>query len=96
VLIVGVRFAVVTEVSIVANCTLVPDTLDVILLVLAKRPIAVNSDVASTVLARHRDGFVDGGKAVLLMNEGGILEALGAVVPIWAVEALVADTEDWL
>lgn len=30
------------------------------------------------------------------VNEVCILDAIGAVIPVWAVEALVADTEDGL
>jgi hypothetical protein len=30
------------------------------------------------------------------MDERSVLDALRTVVPVWAVQALVADTEDWL
>ncbi len=45
---------------------------------------------------RMADGVVERGKAVARMNARSHKEALGTVVPVWAVEALVADGVDLL
>lgn len=84
-----------TEVGIMADSTLVTVTLDVVALVLAERAITVDTAV-SLLASKHgvRNRIVDRHKAVTFVNERSTLEASTAVVPIWAVEALVADTEN--
>lgn len=98
VLVVGIGFAVGAEVSIVANSALVTHALDIAVLVLAERAIAVDTNVFRLirVASSSWDGLVMGSEFMLRMNELGVLNTFGAVVPIGAVEALVADTENWL
>lgn len=40
--------------------------------------------------------LVDGNKAVARVDEPGVLDTVGAIVPVWAVQALVANTIDEL
>lgn len=95
---VWIGFAIGAEVHIVANSALVTHALDVAMLVLTERAITVNTNVFRLVRVASSSwyGFVMGRKTVLRMNELGVLDTFRAVVPIRAVEALVADTEDWL
>lgn len=94
----GDCLAVGTEIRVMADCALVPNTLDVrlALLVLAERSIAVDAIVADDRGAGFWQGFVDGNEAMLRVDELGALDASGAVVPVRAVEALVADAVDEL
>jgi hypothetical protein len=96
VLVVWIRLAVVAEIRVVANGTLVADALDVVVLILAEWSVAVDAHMTGTVLTRHRNWIEDGSEAMKWVDEAGILDAFRAVIPIWAIEALVANTEDWL
>jgi hypothetical protein len=98
VLVGGVCLAIGTEIRIVADGALVADTLNVgsIILVLAQRAIAVDPAVAGSPGRAHREGIVNGDEAVMRVRRAGLLDALGAVVPVRAVQALVADTIDVL
>ena len=87
---------VAAEVGVMANGTLVPDTRNVLTLVLAKRSVAVDANVASESHVWLRDGVVDGGKTVSWMNMSSGLDTVGAKVPIGAVETLVTDSADCL
>jgi hypothetical protein len=96
VLVVRVSLAVAAEIRVVADGTLVASALDVVVLALAEWSIAVDADMARLAIAWSRDRLVQRCEAVAWVDERGVLDALGAVVPVWAVQALVADTEDWL
>jgi hypothetical protein len=86
--------AVATEVGIMANGTLVTDTGNVFALILAKWSVAVDANVTGMSHVWLRDGIVDGGKAVSWMNMSSTLDAIGAKVPIRAVETLVTYSVD--
>lgn len=98
VLVAWVRFAILAEVGVVAHSALEACTLNVreVLFVLTQRSIAV--DTVMTATARHRLGerLVDWDEAVTGVDNLGTLQALRAVVPVWAVQALVADAVDEL
>ena len=98
VLVAGVRLAVLAEVCVVAYSALVASTLDVgkVLLVLAKGPIAVDAVVTATAGKRLGKGFIDRHEAVTRVDDLSALQALRAVVPVGAIQALVADTIDEL
>jgi hypothetical protein len=98
VLVARVSLAVLAEVGVVTDGTLVADTFNVrqVLLVFAKRPVTVNTIVAVAAVHRLRQRLVDGNKAVAGMDELGVLHTLTAVIPIRAVQTLVADTVDEL
>jgi hypothetical protein len=65
-------------------------------LVLAQWAIAVDASVASEHGLGLRDRGVDGSEAVTGVLEGSVRDTGAAVVPVWAVEALVADAVDSL
>lgn len=98
VLVAGVGLAVLAEVGIVANSALVADAVNVrqILLVLAEGTVTVDTVVAVCAVQRLCQRLVDGNKAMTGVDELGVLETVRAVVPVWAVQALVADTVDEL
>ena len=96
VLVVWVGLAVGAEVLVVADGTLIAGALNVLGLVLAEWTVAEDADVTSLAVSWGRDWFVEGREAMTWVNEGGVLDALRAVVPVWAVQALVTGTEDWL
>lgn len=86
-----------TEVGIMADSTLVTVTLDVRALVLAKW--AITEDTLVILFASQhwvRKRIVNRDEAVALVDEWSAPEASAAVVPVWAVEALVTNTEDGL
>jgi hypothetical protein len=92
-----VRLAVLAEVGVMAHGALVANTLNVRgVLTVAKGTIAVDAVVAVTAIERLGERIIDGHEAVARMNVLGALDTIRAVVPIWAVEALVADTVDEL
>jgi hypothetical protein len=93
-LVVWICLALVTEVCVMADGTLITHALNVVVFVLAERSVAVDTNVTSTVWAGHRNGIEDWGEAVEWVDEAGILDAFGAVIPIWAVEALVTNAEN--
>ena len=92
----GECLAVGTEVSVVAHGALVSIASDVVSLVFAERTITTN------VLMRHRttngtgDVLVDRRKTVTGMDMAGALDTGIAVIPVGAVQALVANTIDVL
>jgi hypothetical protein len=93
VLVARMGLAVLAEIGVVTDGTLVADTLNVrqILLVFAKRPVTINAIV--TVGAAHwlSQRLIDWNKAVARVDELGVLDTLGAVVPIGTVQTLVAN-----
>jgi hypothetical protein len=93
---VGIRLAISAEVGIVADGALETDTLDVVMLVLAKRAVTVYADVAGREAARCWNGLIESHESMHRMHEFCVLDALRAVVPVGAVETLVADTKDCL
>jgi hypothetical protein len=88
--------AVATEVGVMANGTFVADTGNVLTLILTKRSVAVDANVASLSHMWFRDGIIDSGKAMSWMNMPSALDTVGTKVPIRAVETLVAYTVDCL
>lgn len=89
-------FTVATEVGVMTNGTLVPDTRNVLTFILAKRTVAVDANVASVSHVWLRDGIVDGGKTVSWMDMPSALDTVGTKIPIRAVETLVTYAEDCL
>jgi hypothetical protein len=85
-----------TEVGVVANSTLEAHTLDVgqIFLVFAERAITVNAVMSHGSVVGLRKRLVDGNEPVAGMDELGVLDALRAEIPVWAVETLVTNTVD--
>lgn len=96
VLVVWVCLTFSAEVGVVADGTLIANTLDVVVLVLAERTVAVDTYVAWLAHARYGKRLEEGREAMPWVDQGGVLDALRAVVPVRALEALVADAEDWL
>lgn len=89
-----------TEVGIVADSALISVSLDKGLhstTRIAERTIAIDAVVASLGSVGSRQNrkiverFVDGDKSVARVDEASVGVASRAKVPIWAVEALVAD-----
>jgi hypothetical protein len=74
VLAVWVGFTVGTEVGIVADGALVTHALDVVMLALAERTVAVNADVARRIAARSWDGLIESCKSMLRMHKLGVLD----------------------
>jgi len=94
-----------TKVGVVADGTLISVALNVCLgsaCTGTERTITVDAVVASLSSAVFRQcgriekSLVDWDKSVLRVNEARIDDACGAVIPIWAIEALVTDTIDVL
>lgn len=86
-----------TEIGVMAHSTLKAVTLDIRSLVLAEWPIAV--DASMGLLASHDwvgNSIVNRNEAVILVDIVRGLDAGIAVVPVWTVEAFVADTVDVL
>jgi hypothetical protein len=100
----GVGLAVRTEVDVVAHSTLVPGTVDVRRVALssrAERSITADAHVDS-LSGRTRSPharpkrLIDGREAVVRMRCFSVGNAFAAVVPVRAVETLVAHTSDEL
>jgi hypothetical protein len=92
----GMRLAVMAEVSVMADSTLVADALNVgnVLLVPTQGTVAVDTIVAVTTVKRLGQRLIDGHKAMARVDVLGAFNAVGAIVPVWAVQALVTDTID--
>lgn len=90
--------AVGTEVGVMAHGTLVSSAFDIryAVLVLAERTVTVDTIVAVAAAHRLRKGLVNGNESVSGVDELGALDALGAEVPVGAVQALVAHAVDEL
>jgi hypothetical protein len=86
------------EICVVANSALVSDALDVVLVGLAatQRSIAVDAEVANSDTTRLRNWLVEGREAMAWVDVVNVLVAVVAVVPIRAIQALVANAEDLL
>jgi len=86
------------EVGVVAYGTLEASAHDVRWdsLILAQWAITVDASMASEHRLGLRNRVVDGGEAVTSVLERGVCNTSGAVVPVWAVEALVANAVDGL
>jgi hypothetical protein len=93
-----VGFAVLAKVGIVAYSALVADALDIwyVLLVFAKRTVTVDAIVTVAAIQRFSQGLIDGYKAMAGVNMVSTLDTVWAIVPVWAVQALMADTIDEL
>lgn len=95
--------AIGTEVGVVADCALESVTLDGVVFSIsgvAEGSIAVNAVVASRFRSVRQgnvfERLVNGNESMTRVHEPGIWVASGAEVPVWAVEALVANTIDVL
>src|SRR5579862_1042225 len=91
-------FAIGTKVRIIAHGTLVPIPDDVrpSIFVLTERPIAIDTVVFPAESYGSFDRFVDGYEAVSWVYVASIRDALRAVIPVRAVEALVTNSIDRL
>jgi len=100
VLISGQSLAIGTEIGVVADSALVAVTLDpkaTLRLAGTQRAIATDAIVNGRArVMEHRNGFVDGCETVGGVDEMSRLNAFGAVVPVRAVEALVANSSEGL
>lgn len=88
-----------TEISVIADSTLEAVATDVQRLRHTQRTITVNTVMESVVCSRAcgiDNRIVDGDEAVAWVDELRVWNAGLAVVPVWAVEALMADTIDVL
>lgn len=94
--------AVCAEVKVMADRTLVANASDVggiVLVARAQGSIAANAHVhrlSTSVGMNIRERLIDGCKAVVGVDKGSVDNAFRAVIPIWAVQALVADTSNVL
>lgn len=88
------------EVSVVANNTLVTDTLDVSLtcLVLAERTVAVDASVVSYRDTTTRDSsrLIELSESVARVSKSSSFDAVVAIIKVWAGKALVTNTTDVL
>jgi len=92
----GPSLARSAEVGVMAHRALVAHTRDIGFAVVAQRAIAVDANVACSRWVSLADGRVDGSEAMTRVCAAGILDAIVAVIPIRAVQALVADAVDLL
>lgn len=94
--------AVCAEVKVMADSTLVANASDVggiVLVAGAQGSIAANAHVHSlstSVRVDISERLIDGRKAVVGVDKGSVDNAFRAVIPVWAVQALVADASDVL
>ena len=97
-LVCGSSLTVCAKVSIVADSALESITTDVILATLdsAQWTVAIDAKVSLRTWARESEGLVKRSETVAWMNLCGTEVASGAVVPIRAVQALVAYTNNCL
>lgn len=89
-------FAVGAEISVMADSTLVTITNDVGILICAEWAIAMDAIVTLGSCWRIGYGFVKWDEAVVGVVTSSILDAARAVIPIWAIQALVANSNDIL
>jgi len=101
--VVGVGFARLAEIGIVADSTLVPianNVGNVLAGGRAQRTIAANANMGrpaggAVVKASHKlERLIDWNEPVTNMRDRGVLHALVAVVPVGAVQALVTNASD--
>lgn len=97
-----VGLAVCAEVKVVADRTLIANASDVggiVLVAGAQGSIAANAHVhrlSTSVGMNISERLIDGRKAVVGVDKGSVDNAVGAVIPVWAVQAFVADASDVL
>ena len=60
------------------------------------RTVAINAVMARTTVGRLRKRLINRDEPMTRVNEAGVLDTLGAIVPVRAVEAFVANTIDEL
>lgn len=91
-------FAVSAEVGVGADCTLVSITTNVVLAALdsTQGTIAIDAEMCLWTWPICRQWLVQRDKTVTWMNLRGAEVASRAVIPVGAVQALVADTSDSL
>tara|TARA_R110002003_G_scaffold1005_3_gene21980 strand:- start:17553 stop:18035 length:483 start_codon:yes stop_codon:yes gene_type:complete len=85
---------ILTKVGVMADSTLVANTLNIrqVLLVFAKRTVAVDAVMTVDCAEWLGQRLINGHKSVARMDVLRTLDTVGAVVPVWAVQALVTDT----
>lgn len=84
--------AVGAEISVVADCALVAIANNIRILVHAKRSIAMYAIMALDARGWIGYGFVQWDEAMTKVVTSSILDTARAVIPIRAIQALVADT----
>lgn len=95
-------FAVCAEVKVMTDRTLVANASDVggiVLVAGAQGSIAANAHVhrlSTSVRMNISQRLIDGRKAMAGVDKGSVDNAFRAVIPVWAVQALVADASDVL
>lgn len=91
-------FAVCAEVSVVANSTLKSVATNIVLLALdsAKRAITIDTEVGLWTRTISGERLIERSEAVAWVYLCGAKAAGGAVVPVRAIQALVADANDGL
>jgi hypothetical protein len=97
----GAGLAIGTEISVVADSTLVADATDVgwvRFVCCAQGAITADANVNRGRRADRntRKLLVDGHEAVVRVSEAGVQNAEGAVVPVWAIQTLVANASNVL
>ena len=90
------RLAVGAKVSVMTDSTLVAITNDVGILVCTEWAIAMDAIMALGSSWRVGYGFVEWDEAVIGVVTSSILDAARAVIPIWAIQALVANSNNIL
>jgi len=98
VLVDGASLAIGTKVGIVAHGTLVPvpDDVGSSTFVLTEGPIAVNTIVLASASRWGFNRLINGDEAMSRVYEASIRDAIRAVIPVGAVEALMANAIDRL
>jgi hypothetical protein len=92
-------FAIGAEVRIVADSTLVSNTSDIIVLSHTKRTVAADAIMNGSAVTSNAwlaERLIDRNEAVVGVHKASVEDAVSAVVPVRAVEALVADASDEL
>ena len=88
--------AIGAEISVVAHCTLVTVAKNIVALVFAQWTIAVDAIMTLCSHRRVRNGLVEWDKSMTRVVTVSKFDAAGAVIPIWAIQAFVANTNNIL
>lgn len=88
--------AVSAEVCIIANCTLVANSRDVLLVALAEWAVAEDAKVGLTTFGNFGNGFIDRGESMARVSPWRLFDAFIAIIPIRAIQTLVSNANDSL
>lgn len=88
--------AVSAEVCIVANCTLVANSRDVLLVALAEWAVAEDAKVDFTTFGDFSNGLIDRGESMAWVSLWRLIDAFKAIIPIRAVQTLVSNADEGL